>query len=93
MSDKEVERNVRSTTVEGIRTPTERHTHGISEQHSVSFGEKSEARKTRQGLLDKFRSREMKGKNKGSKGPVERKADEPGEGRGGAPQEQDLHRD
>jgi hypothetical protein len=87
MADKEVERNVRSTTVEGIRTPTERHAHGISEQHSVSFGEKSEARKTKQNLLEKFRRREMKAKGKSLKSTAERKANESGEGEGGAPKE------
>ena len=87
MADKEVERNVRSTTVEGIKTPTERHAHAISEQHSVSFGEKSQARKTKQNLLDKFRRREIKGKRTASKSPAEREANEPGEGEGGAPEE------
>jgi len=60
MSDKDVERNVRSSTVEGIQTPTERHVHGIGEKHAISFGEKSEASKTKKSLLEKFRLREMK---------------------------------
>lgn len=60
MSDKDVERNVRSTTEEGIKTPTERHTHGIGEQHSITFGEKSEAaKKSREQLLEKFKRREQ----------------------------------
>ena len=45
MADKDVERNVRSTTVEGIQTPTQRHVHGIGEKHAISFGEKTEAKK------------------------------------------------
>lgn len=57
MSDKDVERNVRSTTVEGIRTPTEQHVHSIGERHTVS-GEKYQARKTKRNLLEKFRKRE-----------------------------------
>ncbi len=87
MADKEVERNVRSTSVEGIRTPTERHTGAISEQHSVSFGEKSQARKTKKNLLDRFRRREIKGKGTASKNAAEREANEPGDDQRGAPQE------
>lgn len=60
MSDKDVERNVRSSTVEGIRTPTQRHVHGIGEQHAISFGEKSQFKKTKKNLLAKFRARESK---------------------------------
>jgi len=60
MTDKDVERNVRSTTVEGIRTPTERHVHGIGEKHAISFGEKIQAKKAKQALLEKFRNRESK---------------------------------
>jgi hypothetical protein len=58
MTDKDVERNVRSTTVDGIKTPTERHVHGIGEGHTISFGEKHQARKTKQSLLERFRRRE-----------------------------------
>lgn len=60
MTDKDVERNVRSSTPEGIRTPTERHVHGIGEKHTISFGEKSQAGKTKESLLEKFRKREQK---------------------------------
>lgn len=60
MTDKDVERNVRSSTPEGIRTPTERHVHGIGEKHTISFGEKSQADKTKESLLAKFRKREQK---------------------------------
>jgi len=60
MTDKDVERNVRSSTPEGIRTPTERHVHGIGEKHTISFGEKSQAGKTKESLLAKFRKREQK---------------------------------
>ncbi len=82
MADKDVERNVRSTTVEGIQTPTQRHVHGIAEKHTISFGEKSEARKTKQGLFEKFRHREMKRRAPGGGGPAEREEIEPGDGRG-----------
>lgn len=67
MTDKDVERNVRSTTVEGIRTPTERHVHGIGERHAISFGEKYQAGKTRQNLLERFRRRELGKKGKPEK--------------------------
>lgn len=77
MTDKDVERNVRSTTVEGIKTPTERHVHGLGEQHSISYGEKSEARKTKESLLDKFRKRELKRTAHSDKD--EREKVEPGE--------------
>ncbi len=80
VTDKDVERNVRSTTVEGIQTPTQRHVHGIGEKHAISFGEKSEAKKTRESLLDKFRRREAKQKQPAKS--VERERSEPG-GAGG----------
>jgi hypothetical protein len=41
MADKDVERNVRSTTEEGIRTPTQKHMGGIAEEHSITFGDKT----------------------------------------------------
>jgi hypothetical protein len=63
MSDKDVERNVRSTTVDGVRTPTERHVHSIGERHTVS-GEKYQATKTKQSLLEKFRKRELRQQGK-----------------------------
>ena len=67
MADKDVERNVRSTTEEGIKTPTERHVQGIGEQHSITYGEKSEAsKKGREKLLEKFRKREKLRKERGS---------------------------
>ena len=75
MSDKEVERNVRSTSIEGIRTPTERHTHGIGEKHAIAFGEKARVRKTRERLLEKFRRLEQKRKSaerQSGEGAVER---------------------
>jgi len=77
MTDKDVERNVRSTTVEGIKTPTERHVHGVGERRAISYGEKSEASKTREGLLDKFRKRELR--RTGRQGSRERVEVEPGE--------------
>jgi hypothetical protein len=60
MADKDVERNVRSTTVEGITTPTQRYVHALGEQHAISFGEKAAARKTKESLLEKFRRREQR---------------------------------
>ena len=71
VSDKEVERNVRSTTVEGIQTPTQRHVNALGEKHSISFGEKSEAIKTRGSLLEKFRRRELN-----RRGPAEESTEE-----------------
>ena len=82
MADKDVERNVRSTTVEGIPTPTQRHVQGLGEKHAITFGEKSEARKTREGLLEKFRHREMKRKAPTDEGPAKRENIEPGDGGG-----------
>jgi hypothetical protein len=81
VTDKDVERNVRSTTVEGIKTPTERHVHGIGEKHAISFGEKSEAKKTRESLLEKFRRRESKLKQPAT--PAAGEESEPGRDRGG----------
>jgi hypothetical protein len=66
MTDKEVERNVRSTTEEGIRTPTQQHVHGLSENHAISFGERNQSVKTREKLLEKFRKREKLRKERGS---------------------------
>lgn len=87
MADKDVERNVRSTTVEGIQTPTQRHVDGTVEKHTSSFGEKSEARKTKQGLFDKFRRREMKSRSPNGEGSAQREEIEPGDRRGeGAPE-------
>ncbi|MDD5748500.1 MAG: hypothetical protein PHP64_05590 [Actinomycetota bacterium] len=62
MTDKDVERNVRSSTTEGIKTPAQRHTHGIGEKHAIPFGEKMQARKAKNALLEKFRQREAKWK-------------------------------
>lgn len=67
MADKEVERNVRSTTEEGIRTPTQRHMGGIAEEHSITFGEKTESKKTKKALLEKFKRREQVRKGAGER--------------------------
>ena len=82
MPDKDVERNVRSTTEEGIQTPTQRHVGGVSEQHAITFGEKTESRKTRGKLLDKFRRREQEKKELEQR---EGEAGERGADRGPAP--------
>ena len=86
MTDKDVERNVRSTTVEGIRTPTEKHVHGIGEKHSIAFGETSESSKTREELLDKFRRREKKRPAPEEK-PAEKEKSESGKGGAESPTE------
>ncbi len=84
MADKDVERNVRSTTEDGIRTPTPRHMGGIAEEHSITFGEKTESIKTRQKLLEKFRRREQE-----KRGATEREVEgsEPGAGGTEAPED------
>ena len=84
MSDKDVERNVRSTTEDGVRTPTQRHMGGIAEEHSITFGEKTESKKTKQKLLEKFKRREQE-----KRGATEREveASEPGAGGTEAPED------
>ncbi len=84
MADKDVERNVRSTTEDGIRTPTQRHMGGITEEHSITFGEKTESIKSRQKLLEKFRRREQE-----KRGATEREVEgsEPGAGGTEAPED------
>ena len=84
MSDKEVERNVRSTTEEGIRTPTQRHVGGIAENHSITFGEKTESKKSKKALLDKFKRREQE-----KRGATERvvEGSEPGAEAGETPED------
>lgn len=62
MSDKDVERNVRSTSVEGIKTPTQRHTHALGEKHAIPFGEKQSPPVGREKLLEKFRLKELRRK-------------------------------
>lgn len=84
MADKDVERNVRSTTVEGIRTPTERHVHGLGEQNTISFGEKFQESKKKEKLLEKFRRREKGKRPAGPEKSMEEESVEPGEGAGAA---------
>jgi hypothetical protein len=86
VTDKDVERNVRSTTVEGIRTPTEKHVHGIGEKHSIAFGEASESGKTKEELLEKFRRREKKRRTVEEK-QAEKEKSEPGKGGAESPAE------
>lgn len=60
MADKEVQRNVRSTSEEGIRTPSEKHEIRSSED-TVPFGENTHEEaelKRREELLKKWRERE-----------------------------------
>lgn len=61
MTDKDVERNVRSTTEEGIRPrgPLPKQHGNVQEEHGQTFSEKTEARKKKDKLLEKFRNREQ----------------------------------
>ena len=82
MSDKEVERNVRSTTVEGIRTPTERNAHNVGERYK-GYGKKYQAKDTKQSLLEKFRKREQGSQEKVVEGEVGGEPREPEGNAGG----------
>lgn len=59
MTDKDVERNVRSTVAEGVATPYQKHMHALGEDKTTPFGEKFQAKKLKNKLLDKFRKREQ----------------------------------
>lgn len=60
MTDKDVQRNVRSSSEEGIQTPTEKHYHSLSEKDNVLFGEKAHDTAEKLGLLAKFKEREQR---------------------------------
>jgi hypothetical protein len=60
VTDKEVERNVRSSTVEGIRTPGQRHEGAVGETHGAPHPDRWQAEKNKRELLEKFRRREQK---------------------------------
>ena len=64
MSDKDVQRNVRSSGEEGIQTPTEKHYHSLSEHDNVLFGEKAKDSGEKKNLLAKFKERENKWREK-----------------------------
>lgn len=62
MSDKEVQRNVRSTSEEGVKTPAQKH-ENLASHDSISFGEHVPAEaevKKKQSLLQRFREREQR---------------------------------
>ncbi|PKQ28904.1 MAG: hypothetical protein CVT63_00230 [Candidatus Anoxymicrobium japonicum] len=63
MGDKDVERNVRTTSEEGVKTPGERYTQGAREKRVRTFGDKTESRNVKEKLLEKFKSREQKKKD------------------------------
>jgi hypothetical protein len=60
VSDKDVQRNVRSSGEEGIQTPTEKHYHSLSEKDNVLFGDKAQDSAEKKNLLAKFKDREKK---------------------------------
>ena len=65
MTDKDVQRNVRSSGEEGIQTPTEKHFHSLSEKDNFPFGERGkEPAERKKGLLARFRERERKWRKK-----------------------------
>lgn len=60
MSDKDVQRNVRSSGEEGVQTPTEKHFNSIGEKGSFPVGQNRQAKTEKEKLLAKFREREQK---------------------------------
>ncbi|MFH1149890.1 MAG: hypothetical protein V1748_05400 [Actinomycetota bacterium] len=81
MTDKEVERNVRSSTVEGIRTPGQRHMGAVEESHGAQDHDRRQAEKSKRDLLEKFRRREQKRRQESA---PEGEPVEPGKPAGGA---------
>ncbi len=77
MTDKDVQRNVRSSGEEGIQTPTEKHYHSLSEKDNFLFGERGRELPEKKGLLAKFKEREKKWRKKVSaKRPAKKEQDE-----------------
>ncbi|HET56159.1 MAG TPA: hypothetical protein ENN33_13220 [Ignavibacteria bacterium] len=71
MSDKNVQRNVRSSTKEAFQTPTQKHFHSLGEQGNVYFGKHQNPEKIKKGnLLKKFEEREKKVEEKVEKSDV-----------------------
>jgi len=62
MADKDVQRNVRSSGEEGIKTPTQKHYHSLGEKDNFVFGEGGTDSAEKKDLLTKFKEREMKWK-------------------------------
>jgi hypothetical protein len=60
MTDKDVQRNVRSSSEEGIQTPTQKHYHSLSEKDNFLFGERGQEATEKKTLLAKFKERERK---------------------------------
>ncbi|MDP3012990.1 MAG: hypothetical protein Q8M92_02025 [Candidatus Subteraquimicrobiales bacterium] len=65
MSDKDVQRNVRSNTKEGILTPAQKHFHALAEHDTFLMGERqrTDIAKKKE-LLEKFKERERRLKGK-----------------------------
>lgn len=64
MSDKDVQRNVRSSGEDGAQTPAEKHYHSLSEKDNFLFGERGTESTEKKGLLAKFKEREKKWRKK-----------------------------
>ncbi len=59
MTDKDVERNVRSTVPEGVATPHEKHDHAVGKDNVKPLEKKMEAKRSKSRLIEKFRQREQ----------------------------------
>lgn len=69
MSDKDAQRNVRSTTKEAFQTPTQKHFHSLSEKGNVYFGKHQSIENIQKNnLLEKFKERELEFKKEPEKG-------------------------
>lgn len=64
MTDKNVQRNVRSSGEEGIKTPAEKHSHTLSEKGNIPSGFEIKKKEKKENLLDRFRKREKIRKKK-----------------------------
>ncbi len=64
MSDKDVERNVRSIAKEGIQTPAQKHFHALAEQDTFLIGKGQNVDRGKKELLKKFKERERRLKGK-----------------------------
>ncbi|HAW60258.1 MAG TPA: hypothetical protein DCW86_02145 [Actinobacteria bacterium] len=60
MTDKDVQRNVRSMGEEGVQTPTQKHLRSIGQRDNFPFGEGPEEKKEKEKLLAKFHERELR---------------------------------
>lgn len=65
MTDKNVQRNVRSSGKEGIETPTEKHFHSLGEKDNSPLGERGkESSERKKSILARFKERERKWRKK-----------------------------